>query len=113
MIKVAMAAENNKLHIRLHVYDHEIPVTIMPEDEIYCRNAAKLITEKVNYLSNIYRSSRSEKDILYMAMLDIAIGFELEKTNNDTEPYNGILTRITAEIEDALGVKGTVRENEK
>ena len=46
-----MDGENNKLHIRLHVYDTDIPVTVLPEDEPYCRNAAKLITEKVNALS--------------------------------------------------------------
>lgn len=98
-----MAGENEKLHIRLHVYDTDIPVTIHPEDEPYCRSAAKLITEKVNYLSELYKTSRSGKEILYMAMLDIAISLELEKTHNDTEPYDNILTKITAEIEDALG----------
>ena len=100
-----MAEEKKRLHIRLHVYDTDIPVTIMPEDEPYCRNAARLITERVNTFSETYKTSRSEKEILYMAMLDIAIGFELEKTNNDTEPYDNILTSITNEIEDALGVR--------
>ena len=100
-----MAEEKKRLHIRLHVYDTDIPVTIMPEDEPYCRNAARLITERVNTFSEMYKTSRSEKEILYMAMLDIAIGFELEKTNNDTEPYDNILTSITNELEDALGVR--------
>lgn len=97
-----MAGENEKLHIRLHVYDTDIPVNVYPEDEPYCRSAAKLITEKVNRLSELYKTSRSGKEILYMAMLDIAISLELEKTHNDTEPYDNILTKITAEIEDAL-----------
>ena len=48
-----------------------------------------------------------------MAMLDIAISLELEKDRNDTGPYNDILTKITAEIEDALGVKGTSGDNGK
>ena len=108
-----MDGENNKLHIRLHVYDTDIPVTVLPEDEPYCRNAAKLITEKVNALSERFKTSRSEKDILYMSMLDIAISLELEKDRNDTGPYNDILTKITAEIEDALGVKGTSGDNGK
>lgn len=100
-----MAEDKEKLHIRLHVYDTDIPVKIMPEDEPFCRNAAKLITEKVNAFSELYKTSRSEKDILYMAMLDIAISLEFEKTHNDTKPYDNILTKITAEIEDALNVK--------
>ncbi len=108
-----MTGENNKLHIRLHVYDTDIPVTIMPEDEPYCRRAAKLITDKVNSLSELYRTSRSEKEILFMVMLDIATNLEFEKANNDTEPYDNILTKITAEIEDALGVKSSAHGTEK
>lgn len=105
-----MAEEKERLNIRLHVYDTDIPVKIMPEDEPFCRNAARLITEKVNAFSDMYRSTRSEKEILYMAMLDIAISYEFEKTNNDTEPYDNILTNITHEIEDALGVKSSARD---
>lgn len=104
---MAMTGERDKIHIRLHVYDTDIPVNVSPEDEPFCRNAAKLITDKVNLLSERFRHSRSEKDILYMAMLDIAINLEIEKTHNDTEPYDNILTKITAEIEDALGVPET------
>ena len=100
-----MAVENDKLHIRLHVYDTELPVTVRPEDEPYCRNAAKLITEKVNSLMEIYRTSRSEKEIIRMAMLDIASDWEFERATNDTKPYEDILTKITSEIEDALDVK--------
>ena len=110
---MAMAGENDKLHIRLHVYDTDIPVTIMREDESYCRNAAKLITEKVNMLSERYRASKSEKEILFMAMLDIAIALEFEKTHNDTEPYNGILTKLTTEIEEALGVNNLSLDKKK
>lgn len=102
-----MAGENDKLHIRLHVYDTDIPVTIRPEDEPYCRNAAKLITEKVNSLMEIYRTSRSEKEIMRMAMLDIAIDLEFEKSNNDTKPYDDILTKVTSEIEDVLDIKSS------
>lgn len=100
-----MAVENDKLHIRLHVYDTDIPVTVRPEDEPYCRKAAKLITDKVNSLMDVYRTSRSENEIIRMAMLDIAIDLEFEKSSNDTKPYDDILTKITSEIEDALDVK--------
>lgn len=108
-----MAVENDKLHIRLHVYDTDIPVTVRPEDEPYCRKAAKLITDKVNSLMDVYRSSRSENEIIRMAMLDIAIDLEFEKSTNDTKPYNDILTKITSEIEDALDVKASSGGKEK
>jgi hypothetical protein len=108
-----MAVENDKLHIRLHVYDTDIPVTVRPEDEPYCRKAAKLITDKVNSLMDVYRTSRSENEIIRMAMLDIAIDLEFEKSSNDTKPYDDILTKITSEIEDALDVKAPSGGKEK
>ena len=43
-------------------------------------------------------------------MLDIAISLEFEKAHNDTEPYDDILTRITTEIEEALGVGDAMRD---
>lgn len=42
-----------------------------------------------------------------MAMINIALNLEFEKTNNDTAPYDDILTKITNEIEDVLGVSET------
>ena len=48
-----------------------------------------------------------------MAMLDIAIDLEFEKSTNDTKPYNDILTKITSEIEDALDVKASSGGKEK
>ena len=50
---MAMAGEKKKIHIRLHVYDTDIEVDIMPENEPYCRRAAKLITDEVNSLSEL------------------------------------------------------------
>lgn len=108
-----MAVENDKIKIRLHVYDTDIQVTVMREDEEYCRRAAKLITDKVNSLMDVYRSSRSENEIIRMAMLDIAIDLEFEKSTNDTKPYDDILTKITSEIEDALDVKAPSGGKEK
>lgn len=108
-----MAVENDKIKIRLHVYDTDIQVTVRREDEEYCRRAAKLITDKVNSLMDVYRTSRSENEIIRMAMLDIAIDLEFEKSSNDTKPYDDILTKITSEIEDALDVKAPSGGKEK
>ena len=100
-----MAVENDKIKIRVHVYDTDLSCEVERENEMYCRMAAKLITDKVNSLMDVYGTSRSENEIIRMAMLDIAIDLEFEKSTNDTEPYNDILTKITTEIEDALDVK--------
>ena len=49
---------NEKLHIRLHVYDEEIEVTIRRSDEEFYRKAAKLITDRYNAYSRLIRVRR-------------------------------------------------------
>lgn len=92
----------DKLHIRLHVYDTDISVNIVREDEEYYRNAAKLITDTVNTYASVFKGRKSDKDLLYMAMIDIALRYEKESARNDTAPFSDILGKLTSEIEDAL-----------
>ena len=92
----------DKLQIRLHVYDTDLSVRIPREDEEYYRKSAKLIDDIVNSYTKIYKGRKSDKEILYMALLDVALRYEKEEAKNDTQPYNEILEKLTAEIEDAL-----------
>jgi len=97
-----MAEENKKLQIRLHLYDTDMAVNINRDDEELYRKAAKLINDAVNTYSNIFKGRKSEKEILYMAMVDIALRFEKTNQRNDTLPYDNILKQLTKEIEEAL-----------
>ena len=92
----------DKLQIRLHVYDTDLSVRIPREDEEYYRKSAKLIDDIVNSYTKIYKGRKSDKEILYMALLDVALRYEKEEGKNDTQPYNEILEKLTDEIEDAL-----------
>ena len=47
--------KNEKLHIRLHVYDEDIDVTVERSEEEYYRAAAKLITDRYNVYAQIYK----------------------------------------------------------
>lgn len=91
-----------KLLIRLHVYDTDLSVRIPREDEEYYRKSAKLIDGIVNSYTKIFKGRKSDKEILYMALIDVALRYEKESGRNDTQPYQDILTKLTAEIEDAL-----------
>lgn len=98
-----MAEDNkDKLHIRLHVYDTEMSVNVVRDEEKMYRDAAKLITDTVNTYADVFKGRKSDKDLLYMALIDIALRYEKESTRNDTEPYSDILGKLTSEIEDAL-----------
>ena len=92
----------DKLQIRLHVYDTDLSVRIPREDEEYYRKSAKLIDDIVNSYTKIYKGRKSDKEILYMALLDVALRYEKEEGKNDIQPYNDIPEKLTAEIEDAL-----------
>jgi cell division protein ZapA len=92
----------DKLHIRLHVYDTDISVNIIREDEKYYRDAGDLITNTINTYASVFKGRKTEKEILYMAMIDIALRYEKESGRNDTAPFHDILGKLTSEIEDAL-----------
>lgn len=92
----------DKLQIRLHVYDTDLTVRIPREDEEYYRKSGKLIDEIVNSYTKIFKGRKSDKEILYMALIDIALRYEKELDRNDTDPYTDILEKLTAEIEDSL-----------
>lgn len=91
-----------KLSIRLHVYDTDLTVRIPREDEEYYRKSGKLIDDIVNSYTKIFKGRKSDKEILYMALIDIALRYEKESGKNDTKPYDDILTKLIAEIEEAL-----------
>jgi cell division protein ZapA len=94
--------DKEKLHIRLHVYDEEVEVTIDREEEIYYRAAAKLITDSYNRYAQAYKGRKGDHTISLMTLIDIALMYEREKGNNDTAPYDTILNKLTSEIEEAL-----------
>ena len=92
----------DKLQIRLHVYDTDLTVRIPREDEEYYRKSAKLIDEIVNSYAKIFKGRKSDKELLYMAMIDIALRYERESKRNDTKPFCDILKKLTVEMEDVL-----------
>ena len=93
---------SEKLLIRLHVYDTEMAVNVPREDEALYRNAAILITETVNSYASFYKGRKSDKELLYMAMIDITLKLERESKRNDTQPFSDIMKKLTSEIEGVL-----------
>ena len=94
-------AEDNKLNIRLHIYDTDMAVKINRSEEEMYRNASRLISEVVGNYTQYYKGLKSEKEILYMALVDITLRYEREAKRNNTEPYSEVLKKLSKEIEDA------------
>lgn len=102
-----MAEQNREnFRIHLHVYDEEIEVVLSDRtEEEYYRAAAKLITDRYNIYAQRYKAHKSDHTIALMTLIDVALQYSKERAKNDTAPYNDILNKLTAEIEDALGEK--------
>lgn len=77
-------------------------VTIPRAEEECYRTAAKLITDVVNNYSAVYKDRKGEKEILYMALIDISLRYQKETRKHDILPVTDILTKLTSEIEEAL-----------
>lgn len=95
--------KTEKLNIRLHVYDEEVPVVIDRAEEEYYRAAAKLITTRYNVYAQMYKGKKSDHTISLMTLIDIALQHQKELSRNNTAPFVDILSELTAEIDDALG----------
>jgi cell division protein ZapA len=56
----------------------------------------------VNTYASVFKGRKSDKELLYMALIDIALRYEKESARNDTAPFSDILGKLTSEIEEVL-----------
>ena len=94
--------EERKITIRLNVNGITIPVVVKIQDEPLYRNAAKNINSTITSYKQLFIKTKSEEEILMMAMIDIALRYEQERERNDIEVYNDILSSLTKEVEEVL-----------
>lgn len=78
-------------------------VRIDRKDEEMYRRAATNITEAVGSYTDYYKGLKSEKEILYMALVDIALRYERETRRNDVAPYSDVINELTGKIKAVLG----------
>lgn len=97
-----MAETDNKINIRLHIYDTEIMVRVPREDEALYRRGTDLINELLNAYFGSFKGTKSDKEINYFAMIDLALRLERQLQRNDTQPYQDIMHKLTQEIEEEL-----------
>ena len=85
-----------KLRIKLHLYETDLMVNVPREEEQYYRAAAKQVTEK------IYQGKKTHNDVMYMAMLDLALRSNKLAALNDTQPFMELIAKLTQEIEEVM-----------
>lgn len=97
-----MQNEEEKINIRLHIYDTEIPVRVPRNEEAFYRRGGTLINELLNAYNASFKTHKSDKEINYYVMIDLALRLEKELDRNDTKLFVDILSQLTAEIEETL-----------
>lgn len=91
-----------KLRIKLHLYETDLMVNVPREEEQYYRAAAKQVTETVNTYAKIYQGKKTHNDVMYMAMLDLALRSNKHAALNDTQPFMELIAKLTQEIEEVM-----------
>lgn len=61
-----------------------------------------MINERLNTYFNHYKGLKSDKEIIYYAMIDIALRCVIESRKNDVSPITDILSALSSEIDEAL-----------
>ncbi len=97
--------DSSKINIRLHIYDTDISVKVPREEEAYYRKGAELINDLLNAYFGGFKGMKSDKEITYFAMIDLALRLEKQLARNDVKPYEDTLLKLTSEIEQALKQK--------
>lgn len=98
---MAESAKNFQ-HINLHVYDTQIHINVPADQEQLYRDAATLINERLNAYYAAYKGKKSDKEIAYYALIDIALRCTQESRRNDVGPIKDILMELTSEIDEVL-----------
>lgn len=91
-----------KLRIKLHLYETDLMVNVPREEEQYYRAAAKQVTETVNTYAKIYQGKKTHNDVMYMAMFDLALRSNKLAALNDTQPFMELIAKLTQEIEEVM-----------
>lgn len=99
---MAEVNQEKKQRITMHIYDMDIPMSVPVDQEEYYREAASLINERANAYYGVWKGRKPDKEVMYYAMIDIALRYVQEAKRNDVDPYNDILDKLTSEIEDVL-----------
>lgn len=75
---------------------------VPPEEEPTYREAGILINERLNTYFNHYQGVKSNKEIYFYAMIDIALKCINESKKNDVKPITDILDELSKEIDENL-----------
>lgn len=93
--------QSDNLSITLKLGTRVLPMTIRRSDEIFYREAEKLINNRFNYYASRYPSQGNELYLTMMA-LDVAVRLMRMEQESDPQPMVDALGSLLAEVEASL-----------
>ena len=91
-----------KQHISLNICNEKIDIWVKADEEGFYRDARDLVAATYGKYAEMFRGRRSDRFVAATAMLEIAVMYQMEHANKDTDAYNGLLQRLTSDIDEAL-----------
>ena len=92
---------SDTFQIKLKLGAMTFPITIRRDEELFYRNAEKLINERFSYYANHYPHQGNDT-YLMMATLDIAVTLQRTEASGNLKPVMGMLEGLVNEVENAL-----------
>ena len=77
-------------------------MVVNSEDEELYREVAQLINNRLNLYYSHYKGLKSDKEIMYYTMIDIACLLSKQNKENDFTKIKELLSGLSEEIEEAL-----------
>lgn len=92
---------SDTFQITLKLGGQNFSMTIKREEELFYRDAEKLINQRYNYYANHF-PGQAVTTYLLMTVLDIAVRLQKEAANGNIQPVMSTLTGLISEINNAL-----------
>ena len=92
---------SDTFQITLKLGAQNFPITIRREEEIYYRDAEKLINQRYSYYANHY-PGQSVTTYLLMTLLDVAVKLQKQEATGNLQPIMATLNGLVNELNSAL-----------
>lgn len=96
---------SDTLSITLKLGSQILPMTVKREDEVFYREAEKLINQRFTYYANKYPKLGNE---LYLTMMALDVAVQLKSQENESNlggDVTGVLKGLVTDIESSLAEK--------
>lgn len=91
----------DKVNINIQVGNLKLPLTVSPDDEPICREAARMLNMRLEAYQTKYRAANlSQEHMLSFIAMDAATRLLRQQKNTDLGPVEDMIKSLTYDLED-------------